>query len=140
MKKLLFVSVCLLICLATASAQQGQGNRGGGQGRTPEETAKRNTEMMKDSLKLNARQVVRVDSINLVYAKAQAKLRENANGDFASIREDMTKLNEKQLKDFEKVLTKDQLAKYQKMMEARRNRMGQGGGQGGGGNRPARNN
>ena len=125
MKKILLVIVCLFVVLATVSAQQGnRGNRGG----TPEENAKRTTEWMKTELKLTAKQVAPVDSINLVIAKAQAKLRESANGNFSSMREANQKLEDDRVKAFEKVLTKEQLEGYKKQMQERRR------------NRPQRNN
>ena len=142
MRKLLFVVVSLLIGLATLSAQPGQG---GGQrfGGTPEEQAKRSTDMMKDSLKLTAKQIAPVDSINLIYAKASTKLRETmmsegGNFDRAAFTEQSTKLEDARIKSLEKVLTKVQLDAYKKQVEARRARMQQFGGQGGG-QRPRNN-
>ena len=127
MKKVLFVSICLLLASAAAFAQQGQRTQ-----RTPEEMAKRQTERMTADLKLTPEQVAPVDSINLVFAQARAKVFEKANGDFASVREDMQKLSALQLEAFGKVLTDDQLATYKKQMEERRQRGpgGQGGGEG----------
>jgi hypothetical protein len=130
MKKFLLATVCLFIVTLAVSAQRP--NQG-----TPEENAKRNTERMKTELNLTPEQVAPVDSINLVFAKAQAKLIEKANGDFASVREDMQKLNALRSEAYEKVLTKEQLASYKKIQEARRARMGQGGQ--GGGQRPRNN-
>ena len=130
MKKLLFVIICLSIVSVSVFAQQ-RGNR-----RTPEESAKQTTEWMKTELKLTDKQIAPVDEINLVYAKAAAKLRENATGggDFASMREPMQKLEEERVKSFEKVLTKEQLESYKKLAAERRPRPG-GGGQGGGNRR-----
>jgi len=80
---------------------------------------------MKDSLALTPAQIAPVDSINLVFAKAQAKLMENANGDFTSVRADMQKLNALRLEAYEKVLTDEQIEAYKKMMAGRmRNRGG----------------
>ena len=118
MKKFLFAIVCLLIVSLTISAQPG-GNQ-----RTPEENAQRTTEWMKTELNLFPDQVAPIDSINLVFAKAQAKLIENANGDFTSVREDMRKLNALRLEAFEKVLTDEQIQAYQKIMEERQRNRG----------------
>jgi len=116
MKKLLFVIVCLFVISGIAFAQRGNN-------RTPEENAKRMTEQMKDSLGLTPAQIAPVDSINLVFAKAQAKLMEKANGDFSSIREDMQKLSALRIEAYEKVLTDEQIEAYKKMMARRmRNR------------------
>ena len=127
MKRFLLAIVCVCVVSLTVSAQPGGGNR-----RTPEENAKRQTERMTVELKLTPEQVAPVDSINLVFAQARAKVFEKANGDFASVREDMQKLSALQLEAFGKVLTDDQLVTYKKQMEERRQRGpgGQGGGQG----------
>ena len=125
MKRILLTIACLLVVSATMFAQRGNTQR------TPEENAKRTTERMKTELNLTAEQVAPVDSINLVFAKAQAKLMEKANGDFASVRDDMQKLNALRLKAYEKVLTDEQIEAYKKMMAERmRNRGQQGGGNG----------
>lgn len=125
MKRFLFVSVCLLVFSLTISAQQG----GPRSQRTPEENAKRMTEMMTKELNLTADQVAPVDSINLVFSQAQAKLRESANGDFSSMRENMQKLNALRVESLEKVLTKEQMDAYKKLMEERmKNRENRGGG------------
>ena len=121
MKKVLFAIICVFAISLTISAQPG------GQQRTPEEMAKRQTERMTTDLKLTPEQVTPVDSINLVFAKAQAKLFEKANGDFASVRDDMQKLNALRVEAFEKVLTKEQLDTYKQMQEERmRNRGNRG--------------
>jgi len=127
MRKILLVVACLLVVSATMFAQRGNNQR------TPEENAKRTTERMTTELNLTPEQVAPVDSINLVFAKAQAKLIEKANGDFASVRDDMLKLNALRLEAYGKVLTTEQIEAYKKMLADRtRNR----GGQGDGGNRP----
>jgi len=125
MKKILFAIICLFALTLTVSAQPGGGNR-----RSPEESAKRMTDMMKTELNLTPSQVAPVDSINLVFAQAQAKLFEKANGDRDSIREDMQKLNALRLEAYGKVLTQEQLDAYKKMMEERMRNRGNGGGNG----------
>jgi len=83
---------------------------------------------MKTELNLTPEQIAPIDSINLVFAKAQAKLIEKANGDFASVREDMQKLNALRLEAYGKVLTDEQMEAYKKLMEERmRNRGNRGG-------------
>jgi len=129
MKKILFAIACLFVVSGTMFAQRGNNQR------TPEENATRMTERMKTELNLTPEQIAPVDSINLVFAKAQAKLMEKANGDFASVREDMQKLNALRIEAYEKVLTDEQIIAYKKMMADRmRNR-----GQGDRSNRPERN-
>jgi len=120
MKKSLIVIVSLFIVSLTVSAQQFSQ-------RTPEENAKRMTERMKTDLNLTPEQVAPIDSINLVFAQAQAKLIEKANGDFASVREDMQKLHALRVEAYEKILTDEQMQVYQKLMEERqKNRPQQG--------------
>ena len=126
MKRYLFAIVCLLMVSSAVFAQPQRPNRA-----TPEESAKRTTEWMKTELKLTPEQVAPIDSVNLVFALAQAKLFESANGDFASIREAAQKLNELRIEAYEPILTKEQMAAYKKLMEERmQNRGGQGQGQG----------
>jgi len=121
MKKILFAVVCLFVVSLTVSGQRLNQ-------RSPEESAKQLTERMTTELNLTSEQVVQIDSINLVFAKAQAKLIERANGDFASVWEDMRKLNALRTEAYEKVLTDEQMLAYQKMMEdRRRNRPGREG-------------
>jgi uncharacterized protein YpuA (DUF1002 family) len=120
MKKIVLVIACMLVVSATMFAQRGNNQR------TPEENAKRMTDRMKTELNLTPEQITPVDSINLVFAKAQAKLMEKANGDFASVRDDMRKLGALRIEAYEKVLTKDQIDAYKKMMEERMRNRGQG--------------
>ena len=123
MRKFLMAIICLFIVSSTVFAQRPN------QQRSPEENAKRTTEMMTTELNLTPEQVVPIDSINLVFALAQAKLVENANGDFASVREDMRKLNALRLEAYAEILTEEQMQAYTKLMEERqRNRGGGGGG------------
>ncbi|GHT50235.1 hypothetical protein FACS189440_17290 [Bacteroidia bacterium] len=130
MKKFLFTAV-LLLSMVTLTFAQGPG---GGNRLTPEESAKRQTEWMKTELKLTADQVVKVDSINLVFAKRQAELFQKAQngGDRTQMREDFQKLAEEQAKALELVLTKEQMEAYKKRLETQRANRGN---RGGGGNR-----
>ena len=123
MRKFLFAIVGLLIVSSTVFAQRPM------QG-TPEENAKRATEMMKRELNLTPEQIAPIDSINVIFAQAQAKLYESANGDFASLREAMQKLNELRIEAYEPILTEEQMQAYKKLMEERMRNRGQGPGQG----------
>ena len=132
MKKVLFGIVCLLVLSLSVSAQPPQG--GNRQRLSPEESAKQETQTLKTELKLADNQLAPVEAANLVYFKELAKLRENAGGDFSSMRESMQKLENQRIASFEKVLTKEQLDAYKKYSEERRQRgpgqrgQGQGGG------------
>ena len=128
MKKMLFGIICLLVLSITVSAQPGRGNR---QQLTPEESAKRQTEQFKTDFKLTDQQVPKVNEVNLVYAKAAAKVRENARGgggDFSAMREEMNKLETQRGTALEKILTKDQMAAYKKWVADRPQRGAPGGG------------
>lgn len=129
MKKFVFTTV-LLLSMVTLTFAQGQGGRNR---LSPEESAKRQTEWMKNDLKLTADQVVKVDSINLVFAKRQAELFQKAQGgDRSQMREDFQKLAAEQEKALATVLTKEQLDAYKKRLEEQRANRGN---RGGGGNR-----
>jgi hypothetical protein len=117
MKKALFFTCAALFALfITANAQQ----------HTPEERAKEETESMKTALNLTDVQLTQVDSINLKYAKKRREMfQQNQNSDPAErekIRNEMETLKRAEL---EKVLTADQLIKYDAMViEHRNNRQG----------------
>ena len=127
MKKFLFVIVCFLGVSLAVSAQPG-GNRNRTP-QSPEDNAKRLTEMLKTKLNLTSDQIAPVDSVNLVIAKAQAKLRENANGDRSSMREEFQKLEGQRVEAFGKILTDEQQQVYKKFMEERRNNRANRGGE-----------
>ena len=115
MKRFLFVIVCLVVVSAAGFAQRNDHRQ------SPEERAQRMTEWMTRELQLTPEQVVPIDSINLVFAKAQAELFKRAkdNDDSTSMREDMRKLQALRLEAYEKVLTDEQLETYKKLMEER---------------------
>lgn len=112
MKRFLFVIVCLVVVSAAGFAQRNNHRQ------SPEERAQRMTEWMTKELQLTPEQVVPIDSINLVFAKAQDELFKS-KGDRASMREDMRKLHALRLEAYEKVLTDEQLETYKKLMEER---------------------
>ncbi|GHT07659.1 hypothetical protein FACS189426_01490 [Bacteroidia bacterium] len=124
MKKFVFIAV-LLLSMSTLTFAQFPG---GGTPPTPEESAKRNTERMTTELKLTPEQVVKVDSINLVFAKRQTELFQKAQGgDRSQMREEMQKLNTEREAAYAKVLTKEQLETYKKGVAERRANRGGGG-------------
>jgi len=97
-----------------------------GQGRRnmdPEEMAKNNTAMMKDSLDLSSDQLKKVEEINLEAAIKMNKAFEEATGDRESMRATMGKLNEETNKKFKVVLTESQWNKYEVILEERRKLM-----------------
>jgi hypothetical protein len=62
---LMVLMLAMLTGISTAAIAQGPGNGGSRGGATPEERAKRQTEMMKDNLSLTAVQEPKVSAINL---------------------------------------------------------------------------
>jgi hypothetical protein len=115
MKKII-LTTALLFSLSTLMFAQF-----GGTPPTPEESAKRTTEWMKSELKLTDGQVVKVDSINLVFAKKQTEQFQNAQGGDRDARmAAFSKLNDERTVAFEKVLTKEQLDAYKVGAESRR--------------------
>ncbi len=120
MKKILLLSVVIFASFSIFAQ--------GGQRMSVEDRAKRTTEWMKTELKLADQQVTPVDSINLLFAKAQQRLFQAAEGDRDKVREQMTALEKEKENALSKVLTPDQLETYKKktqeMMQNLRNRGG----------------
>jgi len=107
MKKLLVISILFLATVGFVSAQQG--NR---QQRTPEESAKLQTDRMVELLKLDANQKKKIEAIELDLNKKMAEKRQEAQGDreaFRAIFQEFDKLRDEKYKA---VLTADQFKKY----------------------------
>ena len=118
MKKVALLSLSVLFALTMSM----KGQPGGGMP-SAEEMAKRDTEQMKSELNLTADQLPKVEAINLKYAQKRSELFQNGpDGDFEQIRAKMQENQKQQRVEFEKVLTADQLKKYDTMMEERRQR------------------
>jgi Spy/CpxP family protein refolding chaperone len=104
----------LVTMMSTASMAQGPG--GGGRGNaTPEERAKRLTEMMKESLSLTTAQEPKVSAINLKYAKKMEDVRKIS--DTAVQRKTVQNLNKQKDGELKTVLTADQFKEYLKQVE-----------------------
>lgn len=104
---------------------QGRGGRGGGQGQAQ-------MEELVASLGLNQDQKEEFEAINTKYQKQMRSMREEANGDFASMRGKMQEMRAAQNNEIKEILTAEQITKYEKFLEERRgNRQG---GRGRGGN------
>lgn len=122
-----FTGLMLVVLFLTTTIFAAAQPQGGGQGKaTPEERAKRITEVMKTELNLTAAQETKVSSINLKYAKKNEEARNFA--DTAQRRKSLTALDTQ--KDFELkgVLTADQYKSYLKFKEEMKARRKQGGG------------
>ncbi|MEI6683976.1 MAG: hypothetical protein WCO44_15200 [Bacteroidota bacterium] len=110
----------LLIALAalfifSVSSVYAQGNGMGRGGATPEERAKRQTERMKEELKLTPAQEPKAEAINLKYAKKVEDVRKIT--DTAVQRKSLLELNKQKTAELKAVLTPDQLKTYQKIMQ-----------------------
>lgn len=118
MKKVALLSFSVLFALSMTL----MGQPGGGMP-TAEEMAKRETEQMKSTLNLTGDQLTKVEPINLKYAQKRSELFQNGpGGDFEQIRQKMQENQKQQRAELEKVLTADQLKKYDAMIEERRQR------------------
>ena len=116
MKNLLLMSVMLLCTLFLQAQQPPQGR----QRMTAEERAKQATEWMTTELKLTQEQVAPVDSINLLFTKAQGVVFQAADGDRDKMRENMAALDQEKEAALAKVLTSEQLETYKKKNEEMR--------------------
>ena len=104
----------LIISVITMHAQDNR--HGGGRGSaSPEDRAKRQTEMMKESLSLTAVQEPKVSAINLKYAKKLEEVRKVA--DTAAQRRSAQKLNQQKESELKTVLTAAQFKSYLKQVE-----------------------
>lgn len=111
--------------LTTVSMAQNRGERNF----DPEEMAKRQTEELTKTLDLNKDQQKKVLSLNKEMGEKMSAMREDmrdGGGDWGAMREKMTKIREEQNKEMKKILTEDQYKKYEKYLEERRARRGQG--------------
>lgn len=119
-KKLLLVTSILWMMVITTNGQQ----RGG----TPEERAKRTTDMIKEATGIDAATATKVEAIALKYAKEMTALREKTP-DREARREPQKALNDKQDAELKAVMTAGQYAKWMaKQEEMRKARQGGGGG------------
>ena len=133
MKKLFISMVAVLISLSSFAQQPG------GQRREfkPEDTATRQADRMKETVKLSDEQYKKVYDLFLKQAKeSQARMQEaQKKGERPQFnREDMQKQRDAQNAAIKEILTAEQWEAYEKAQQERRGRQGQGGfggGQGG---------
>jgi anion-transporting ArsA/GET3 family ATPase len=111
MKKLAFITVLLLLISTFANAQN---PRSGGQRLSVEERAKMTTDWMVKELNLTPEQIAPIDSINLLFAKAQQVIFQSSDGDREKIRETMEALEKEKETTFSVILTPEQLDLYKK--------------------------
>lgn len=117
MKKL-FPGILFLLMISTLSFAQGPR---GGERPSPEDMAKRTTEWMIKELDLTPEQVNPIDSINLLFAKAQELIFQSIGEerDREEIRETLNALEQERIKSYSEFLSADQLELYKKKTEER---------------------
>lgn len=121
MKKLLLICCILLGFTAVSRAQ------GGGMRMNPEDRAKQ----LQTQLKLNDDQTAKVTAIYKTQFTKMDSIRTASNGDRDAMRQAMMPLIKDTNDKIKAILTADQAAQYDKMVQERMNRMRQGGGGGG---------
>lgn len=124
MKKLMLICCFLLGFTAITRAQ------GGGMRMSPEDRAKQ----LQTQLKLTDDQTAKITTIYKTQRAKMDSIRNSANGDRDAMRSAMMPLMKSTNDQVKAVLTTDQAAQYDKMMEERMQRFRNGGGGSGGGN------
>lgn len=89
---------------------------------SPEEMAKRETEWMKNKLALSGEQLVKVDSLNMAFARKRSAIFEESQGDFENARTRMEDLRKQKKEELKKFLSAEQLNTYDEEQAARRQR------------------
>lgn len=117
-----------LLAAAAAHAQRPSGPF------DPEQMLDRQMSQMKEELNLTAEQEGKVRPILKEgfekMAEFRSKLRDGSGGRPPEMREEMAKVQQETNDQLGKVLTKEQMEKYEKMLQERRGRFGEGGGHG----------
>jgi len=121
MKKIGMFVFFALLGINIAFSQPPQGNS---QRMTVEERAKKSTEWMASELNLTEEQFHAVDSINLLFTKAQQSYFQAVEGDRDKIREAMITLGKEKEEAFSKVLTPEQMENYKAKTQEMMNRRG----------------
>jgi Spy/CpxP family protein refolding chaperone len=140
----LFILLALIAMPAFAQPGRGQGQRPGqgqGQGRQfTEEGMKRRVAALADSLDMTADQEKKITAYELELFKEMQKARQNFDpetGDREAMREKMMEIRDKRNAKYEEVLSAEQYAKYNNMVQSRMRQRPPGGGEGEG-ERPSR--
>lgn len=119
MKKSGILLMSLMLMAVIGFAQPGQRNM------NPEESAKRQTEQIKEAVGLDAKQEKQVYELNLETAKKTNAMFEGMQGGgFEGMREKMTEVRAEQDKKMKAILTADQWKKYEKYQADRQSRFG----------------
>ncbi len=119
MKKITLLFLFSLFIFGTHSQEKQERSR---QRMTVEERAAKTTQWMTTELSLSQEQIPPVDSINLLYTKAQYVLIQSAEGDREKIREALSALETQKTAALKTVLSPDQMEIYKKKAEELKNR------------------
>ncbi len=97
----------------------------GGQGQwmNPEQRAEQQTAQMRERLALSDAQAAKVHEINLKYARQAQEARQNAEGDWNTMRTQMATIREAHDQELQTVLTKDQWQQWLTAREQMREQM-----------------
>ncbi|SHI67861.1 protein of unknown function [Tangfeifania diversioriginum] len=107
----------MLVSLAGIAQPRGQRNF------DPEQMARRQTDMLKDTLELNEEQEQKVYELNLETGQKMSALRDEIQGsDAGAIREKMGEIRAEQNEKMKDILTEEQWGKYEKYLENMRAR------------------
>lgn len=102
----------MLVSLAGIAQPQGQRNA------DPEQIARRQTDMLKDTLALNEEQEQKVYELNLETGQKMSALRDEIQGSgVGAIREKMGEIREEQNEKMKEILTEEQWEKYEKYLK-----------------------
>ncbi len=124
--KMITLFLSAMVISYISYSQGGQGSQGGRRDFNPEEQAKKNTEAMKERLKLTDDQYKKVEKINLEAANKMKYTYDNAMGDREAMRSAMMKVNDETNKELKAVLTEEQWKEYELMQKERRERARRG--------------
>jgi len=113
-KKLLVILFAIMMGVSVA-AQANEGKHGKGH-QTPEERAKKQTEMMKQQLQLNETQATQVEQINAKYAAQSDQLKQE-------VKDKMKAQGSQKNAELKAVLTPEQYAKLEQIRKDRKEQM-----------------
>ena len=138
MKKLSFITIvlCLLTFISCKpnekvaetsttpeTTAENERPRRGPRGRGGEQMRQQQQEMMA-ALNMTDRQKEKMQAVNQKFREKMRAMRENSNGDRATMRGEMMKMRQEMDKQIQGILTVEQYKKYKKLMEERRQQRG----------------
>lgn len=119
--KFLAIIALFLTFNLTANAQRG------GKSFNPEQMAEKQTTRMTEKLGLDETQTLKVQEINLVYAKKMQEAHESNKGNREAMKEIGTAIREEKNVEMQQVLTVEQFSAYEEMQAKQADRKGKKG-------------